>query len=68
MASVVLSRLTTTPRRSPWEGTVPSPMMSKTPSGASSPMTVVTLVVPTSKPAMIMGADSPPKNTRKPAP
>lgn len=49
------------PAPQPLGGTVPSPMMSKTPSGASSPMTVVTLVVPTSKPAMIMGADSPPR-------
>src|SRR5690625_3131153 len=62
--SMVRSRFTTTPLRNPSLGTVPSPMMSSTPSLAISPMTVQILVVPMSRPPMmrsslIMFAHSP---------
>src|SRR5690625_4654596 len=52
-ASIVFSRLTTTPLRRPSLGTVPSPMMSSTPSLAISPMTVHVLVVPISRTTMM---------------
>src|SRR5690554_5238612 len=52
-AAMVRSRLTTTPLRRPSEGTVPSPMMSSTPSEATSPITVQIFVVPMSSPTMI---------------
>src|SRR5690606_14178309 len=52
-AAMVRSRLTTTPLRRPSEGTVPSPMMSSTPSEATSPITVQIFVVPMSRPTMI---------------
>jgi hypothetical protein len=51
--AIVRSRFTTTPLRRPSEGTVPSPMMSRTPSPATSPITVQILVVPMSSPTMM---------------
>ena len=48
----VASMLTTTPRRRPFDGAVPMPMMS-TPSSVTSPAMHAILVVPMSRPTMI---------------
>jgi hypothetical protein len=51
MLLVVASMLTTTPWRSPSEGQVPTPMISR-PFSVTSPMMAATLVVPISRPTM----------------
>jgi len=50
IASTVESMLTTTPRRRPRDGAVPTPTMSRPPSGDGRAMTAQIFVVPTSSP------------------
>ena len=54
MLETVRSMLTTTPRRKPRDGDVPTPMMSTTPSAFNSPMMAQIFVVPTSRPQTIL--------------
>ncbi len=63
MESTVTSMLITTPFRSPLEGLVPTPMMSRPPSSSSSAMMAQILVVPMSNPTITLlsrGTSHPP--------
>jgi hypothetical protein len=53
MDCTVCSMFTTTPRRSPVDGLVPTPMMSTSPSSLASPTTAQIFVVPMSRPTMM---------------
>src|SRR6185369_12320022 len=56
IASTVESMFTTTPRRSPREGALPTPITSIPPPGLGSPITAQIFVVPTSSPTTSSGA------------
>src|SRR5688572_33083089 len=56
MASTVESMLTTTPRRSPRDGALPTPTTSRPPPAVGAPITAQILVVPTSRPTTRSGA------------
>jgi hypothetical protein len=55
MASTVESMFTTTPRRRPREGALPTPTTSRAPPGLGAPITAQIFVVPTSSPTTSSG-------------